>query len=171
MLKQDQTLTNLRANSALAGKLVWIGIRPAHHVAMIMSKTATLITNVGIEGDHSATQEGKKRQVSLIQAEHLDVIATLSNDPSVLPDQLRRNLMIEGINVLSLKDQIFMIGNCILEGTGACHPCSRMEEVLGKGGYNAMRGHGGITARILKGGIISTGNSVSIKQKKSSYGD
>ena len=79
--------------------------------------------------------------------------------------------MIEGINVLSLKDQIFSIGNCILKGTGACHPCSRMEEALGKGGYNAMRGHGGITAQILKGGIISTGSSVFIEQKKSSYDD
>ena len=137
---------------------------PAHHEAMIMPDSATLLTDIGIKGDHGANRKGKKRQVTLVQAEHLPVVAVLSNKKEVLHFQLRRNLMVSGINLLSLKDQIFKIGNCILEGTGSCAPCSRMEETLGIGGYNAMRGHGGITARILSGGTISIGDEVLIKQ-------
>ena len=68
--------------------------------------------------------------------------------------------MISGINLLALKDKTFQIGEATLEFTGLCHPCGKMERRLGPGGYNAMRGHGGITACVRQAGLVRLGDVV-----------
>jgi MOSC domain-containing protein YiiM len=99
----------------------------------------------------------------LIQAEHLAVIAAFLRRDQVDPALLRRNIAISGINLLALSGAQFAIGAAVMEGTGACHPCSRMEETFGGGGYNAIRGHGGITARVISGGVIRLGDPVTFQ--------
>ena len=102
----------------------------------------------------------QKRQVTLIQQEHLQVVANILGKSEIDPGWIRRNLVVSGINLLSLKHQSFQIGEAVLQTTGICAPCSRMEENLGPGGYNAMRGHGGITAKVLQPGEIRIGDPV-----------
>ena len=116
-------------------------------------------TDGGLAGDRYAGGSGK-RGVTLIQAEHLPVIAALSGHAEVAPATLRRNLMISGIPLIALKGRRFRIGEVLLEGTDSCDPCSRMEAALGPGGYNAMRGMGGLCARIVEGGAIRVGDDV-----------
>ncbi len=119
------------------------------------------IAGYGLAGDHYASKSNGKRQVTLIQAEHLEAVAKILGKPEVRADWVRRNLLVSGINLYALHDRKFRIGAVLLEGSGPCDPCSRMEEVLGIGGYNAMRGHGGITARVLEGGSFGLGADVS----------
>ena len=118
------------------------------------------VADVGLEGDHYASKGGK-RQVTLIAQEHLDAVASILGKTQFDPLLTRRNIVTQGINLLSLKDKQFRVGDVILEYTGECHPCSRMEENLGTGGYNAMRGHGGITCKIIKSGRITNGDYIS----------
>jgi MOSC domain-containing protein YiiM len=117
----------------------------------------------GLLGDRYAGGSGK-RAVTLIQAEHLPAIAALSGHARVDPALLRRNLVVSAIPLIALRERRFRIGEVLLEGTGECDPCSRMEAALGPGGYNAMRGHGGLTARVIQGGRIRVGDAVTVER-------
>ena len=154
-------LRKLMDNFPHAGRLVWIGVRPKKRGPPLGVPEVEAIPGRGLAGDHRALGgAGSNRQVTLIQAEHLDVIAHLLARDQVEPGLTRRNLVVAGINVLALKDQVFAVGEVVIEGTGPCVPCSWMEANLGEGGYNAMRGHGGITARIVTGGVMRVGDAV-----------
>ncbi|MEO8158833.1 MAG: MOSC domain-containing protein [Betaproteobacteria bacterium] len=156
----DGELAKLMAQFPHAGNLAWIGIRATRRAPVAALDQVEAIAGYGLAGDHYASKSNGKRQVTLIQAEHLDVVAKLLGRNDARAGDVRRNLLVSGINLYALRDRKFRIGAVLLEGSGPCDPCSRMEEVLGIGGYNAMRGHGGITARILEGGVINVGNSV-----------
>jgi len=123
--------------------------------------SAEAMTGKGLAGDRYIGASGK-RGITLIQAEHLPVIAALAGHESVAPDVLRRNVVVAGIPLIALKDRRFRIGEVVVQGTGPCDPCSRMEAVMGEGGYNAMRGMGGICVRILAGGTIRCGDVVAV---------
>ena len=155
----DSRLAILMATLPRAGRLEWIGLRPARDVLMHEALEAELSPIAGLAGDRYTGGSGK-RSVTLIQAEHLPVIAALSGHAHVVPAILRRNLVVSGLALVALKKRRFRIGEVLLEGTGPCDPCSRMEDALGPGGYNAMRGHGGLTARVLEGGRIRVGDAV-----------
>ena len=77
---------------------------------------------------------------------------------------MRRNVVVAGINLYALRHARFRVGDVLLEGTGICAPCASMEEALGPGGFNAMRGHGGITARVLEAGTIALGDAVAVTE-------
>jgi MOSC domain-containing protein YiiM len=145
------------------GQVVWIGVRPERRMPVKSLTEVEAIQDKGLAGDHYRGTATSNRHVTLIQAEHLMAVASFMNLPELNPSLVRRNIVVKGINLLALKDKQFYIGEALLEMTGLCHPCSQMEEILGEGGYNAMRGHGGITARILNGGKIRVGDEVYVK--------
>ncbi len=158
-LSPDSPLAHLMATLPRAGRVDWIGLRPKREAPMIEVGQAQAEPGAGLVGDRYRGSNGK-RGVTLIQAEHLPVIAQLAARPDLLPTLLRRNVVVSGIPVIALKGRHFRIGEAVLEGTDDCDPCSRMEDALGPGGYNAMRGHGGLCARIISGGVFRIGDAV-----------
>jgi MOSC domain-containing protein YiiM len=158
-LPTQSIIGRLLAGPVRPGRITWIGVRPGRRVPAVPRQSATLRAGRGLEGDRYDSARNGARQVTLIAEEDLAAIAAFLG-MDVGPEALRRNLVTSGINVLALKDRRFRVGGAVLEGSGDCAPCSIMEEALGPGGYNAVRGHGGITARIVEGGEVTVGDSI-----------
>lgn len=153
------TLAELTSRFPRAGRLEQILLRSARKAEMGPADHAAL-TEDGLLGDHARPG---KRAVTLIQAEHLPVIAALNGLPEVPAALLRRNLVISGLNLSAARSRRLRIGEtAIVEITGPCAPCSRMEAALGPGGYNSMRGHGGWCARVLEAGDVQTGDAINV---------
>lgn len=161
-------LADLLATLPQPGRLVWIGLRTARRGPVEVVDTVEAVTGLGLVGDRRAERRparpGGRRQVTLLQAEHLDVLAALLGRDEVDPALVRRNLVVAGANLAALDQRRFRVGDVVLEGAGPCRPCSRMEEAgaLGAGGYQALRGHGGIVARVLSGGTLRLGDEVDL---------
>ncbi|UQS13846.1 MOSC domain-containing protein [Pseudomonas sp. HS6] len=159
-------LQQLIADVPQTGRVRWIGVRPESRGPMLALDAVEARLEAGLTGDHARPGVRNARQVTLIQWEHLAVISALmgrSVEQPVTPEDLRRNLVISGINLFSLKGRRFRIGQAIFETTGWCQPCARLQNNLGPGTFQAVRGHGGITARVLQSGIIRLEDSVSVE--------
>ncbi|WP_281824612.1 MOSC domain-containing protein [Jannaschia rubra] len=151
-----RTLRDLMATHTRDGRLDWIGLRPARREPMVPVDRAE-VEERGLSGDRHPSPG--KRAVTLIQSEHLPVISALCAGP-VTPENLRRNLVVSGINLAALRGGDIRIGTCVLHLEGPCAPCSRMEETLGGGGYSAVRHHGGWCASVVRPGTVALGDPV-----------
>jgi MOSC domain-containing protein YiiM len=169
------TLQDLVQRFATEGRVQAIVLRPARGQPAQQVPEALAEPGRGLVGDrragsHRADPGARKRELTLIQAEHLPLLAQWCGQPGLDPVRLRRNLVIAGLNLVSMRSPFaglrleWQLGeSATLEITGPCDPCSRMEHELGRGGYNAMRGHGGMTARLVAGGWIRVGDRVRLK--------
>lgn len=154
-------LAELSGRFAREGRVHWIGLRPARDVPMTVVTHAEAVVGAGLVGDRYNNASGK-RGITLIQGEDLPTIANLVGRDQVNPALLRRNVVVAGCNLLALIGKRFRLGSAMLEGTDVCVPCARMETALGDGGYSAMIGHGGITARVLEAGVIALGDTIQL---------
>ena len=68
------------------GRLEWIGIRPGKKQALTELKSVRMEQNSGLEGDRFRGSVSGKRQVILIQHEHLQVVPTSSANQKSIPD-------------------------------------------------------------------------------------
>jgi len=157
------------------GRVEAILLRPQRGMPALRVPTARALIDCGLAGDRTGERTasrsgGSKRQVTLIQAEHLPLIAAWAGVDAIDPAALRRNLVISGLNLVAARSpfadqplKVWIGDEVALVITGPCDPCAKMEALLGPGGYNAMRGHGGMTARVVSGGVLAVGDAVRVE--------
>jgi MOSC domain-containing protein YiiM len=173
------TLRELTASFPRSARLEGIHLRPGRHAPTVSVDRVIALEGHGLQGDHTGDRprpptaaSNPRRQVTLIQHEHLAVVgALLGSGQRVDASLLRRNLVVSGLNLLAARSPfaerrlMLCIGTVVLEVNGTCEPCSLMEKLLGTGGYNAMRGHGGVTALVVQGGTMSVGDAVTVVEQ------
>jgi MOSC domain-containing protein YiiM len=121
----------------------------------------------GVHGDFrgglAATKPGRKRQVSLIEAEC--VSAALAASGAVIDwSDCRRNLLVQGLRLPREQGLRVRIGDSlVLEITGECDPCERMD-ALHEGLRAAMTPdwRGGFLGRVIEDGEIAVGDEIRI---------
>lgn len=158
-----KTIRDLLKPPHISGRVEAIVVRGDSRQPARRIDATQALASIGLADDRLGRRgeaELSTRQVTLIQHEHLPVIAALAGVTAVDVAALRRNLVISGINLVALKNARVRVGGALLQIVGPCQPCSRMEEAVGPGGYAAMRGHGGMTARVLEAGSIRVGDVV-----------
>lgn len=142
-----------------AGRVEWLGVRPERGAPMAARARVEALADRGLAGDHASRRRGRPRQVTLIRAEH--VAALRGRDGAAPPPALlRRNVVVSGLDLDALVGRRFRVGAALLEGACGCPPCRAMDAALGPGGREAMRGRGGLCARVIEGGAIRLRDAV-----------
>lgn len=149
--KTSASLSDLRALTRAfpyEGSLQAIHLRPGRHEPVVNVNACDALAGRGLQGDRvTANIAGGKRQVTLLQAEHVPAVAAFLRRESIDTALLRRNLVVSGLNIAEgralFKDQPVRLrigASVILEVTGPCEPCSRMEAAFGPGAYTLCAG-------------------------------
>ena len=116
---------------------------------------ATAISGLGLEGDRSA-YEGNTRHVLFVDKEILD-------EAGLVPGQVKENITVTGMNVSQVQPgQVFTIGDSVtLEAVGDCEACGKMDAIR-MGLMDEIQGKRGMLAKVINGGSIKVGDSVSV---------
>jgi len=141
------------------GIVKWIGIRPERKTQVTAIEKVFADKISGLSGDHDTKPH---RQITLISYEALLGVAKTLGKDSVDPALTRRNILISGLDINMKAGTKVKVGEALIEVTGPCLPCSRMDENLGPGGRDAMAEAGGFTGKILESGQISIGDVVTL---------
>jgi MOSC domain-containing protein YiiM len=147
------------------GSLRHIHLATEGRAPMQERMTALLIAGQGIDGDRYATGRGHYsafpdiREVTLIETETLDALAR-DHAITLLPEEHRRNLTVEGVPLNHLVGRRFRLGEAVLEGGRLNTPCRYLDLVTGKAVCDLLVHRSGLNARILSGGTIRPGDAI-----------
>jgi hypothetical protein len=159
------------------GSVVAICIGPVAKGPMHLVQEVEAIAGRGLAGDRYALGKGSfndiekgregigSRQVTLINALFVDGSGFNYEDT-------RRNIVIDGIELMDQIGFDFQIDDVVFRGHKYCDPCMRPTKLIESphSFREKFYERGGIVAKIIKGGIIRAGSRI-ITRKKSYSND
>lgn len=131
------------------------GKSPSNHPLLAVD-SVDCVAGKGLVGDRFFNYKPNyKGQVTLfdysVYQAMCDVLGIYDKDPMVL----RRNLLVEGQDLLSFVGKKFVVQGVDLFGVEECSPCFWMDQAFGVGAENFLKDQGGLRCRILTDGVFS----------------
>ena len=124
-------------------------------------ETVEVKAGLGLVGDRFY---GKGAQfdghVTFFAWEVLQVVSAEGDVQNQSPAVLRRNVVVEGVNLNQLIGQEFAIDDVHFYGAKHCAPCRWMDIALAPGALKLLRGPGGLRAQVLSDGVLRRGEAV-----------
>ena len=138
--------------------------------AMERVEEVTTVEGCGIEGDRYCegtgfwTRYGDVCQVTLIEGEDLDFIEN-ELGISVKDGQHRRNIITRGVRLLDLRRKRFRVGEVLLEFDRSRPQCRHVQDLSEPGMTRALKGRGGICARVVEAGQIRAQDAIAVEER------
>ena len=130
--------------------------QPAGQNPLVEVESVECMAGRGLVGDRFFDfKDNYKGQITFFSAEVFEDVCTKIGATGKHPGLTRRNAITRGVDLNTLIGMEFEVQGVRLLGVSECSPCYWMDQAIGPGAEAAMKGRGGLRARILTGGRIA----------------
>ncbi|MEY2501250.1 MAG: hypothetical protein QOI07_1584 [Verrucomicrobiota bacterium] len=135
------------------------GRAPDDHPLLEVQKIEC-VAGHGIRGDRFYDyRDNYKGQITFFSVEVFEKLAARFGLTNKSAGDLRRNVIVSGVNLNDLIGEEFSIQGLRLRGTAHCRPCYWMNHALAPGAEEFLHGNGGLRAQILSDGVMAVGDA------------
>jgi MOSC domain-containing protein YiiM len=128
---------------------------PAGKALTVAVNEVQCVAGRGLAGDRFFDfRPDYKGQITFFAAEVFDEICGLLGVNGKSPGATRRNVITRGVDLSLLVGEKFEVQGVVFEGVSECSPCHWMNQAIAPGAEGAMRGRGGLRAKILTDGRL-----------------
>jgi MOSC domain-containing protein YiiM len=130
--------------------------QPAGEHALVAVEQIECVAGRGIRGDrffdYKADYNG---QLTFFSMEVMEALQSELHLPDARPESTRRNVFVRGVDLNALVREQFEVQGVRFQGVEECSPCHWMDQALGPGAEEWLRGRAGLRCRILTDGALS----------------
>lgn len=132
--------------------------QPAGTAPTVEVNSIECVAGRGITGDRFFDYKPDyKGQITFFAWETYEAIREALAVPELIAAAFRRNVLVAGMDLKALESRRFAIQDVLFEGAGEAKPCYWMNQAVAAGAEAWLAGRGGLRARIIRGGRLTTG--------------
>ena len=147
----------------MGGTIVGIFTSPAEGDPTVPRDEVRAVAGRGLEGDRyfdsNAGEHDAADEITLIGAEGL-AQARVEHGLDLAPGEHRRNVVVEGVDLLSLVGQTIKVGEAQVRVMADNPGCRYLQDLIGKPVLRPLRHNGGVRGTITTTGTLHLGDPV-----------